>query len=146
MAANPDIDLDETSPSLAYYSSLIQTSELRDAFITAYQQYAIQLMFYRTNGGAAWENHNVTTSTPWTILQAGGGVPPIFVIITMLTWALGCAGLSLAYGFKKRWAETLDDHYLYCLCEKMPLDISEILKNDYSGDGRDAGMDTPHVR
>ena len=146
MAANPDIDLDETSPRFAYYSSLIQTSELRDAFITAYQQYAIQLMFYRTNGGAAWENHNVTTSTPWTILQAGGGVPPIFIIITMLIWALGCAGLSLAYGFKKRWAETLDDHYLYCLCEKMPLDISEILKNDYSGDGRDAGMDTPHVR
>ncbi|KAH8759690.1 hypothetical protein BGZ57DRAFT_858628 [Hyaloscypha finlandica] len=36
MAANPDIDLDETSPRFAYYSSLIQTSELRDAFITAY--------------------------------------------------------------------------------------------------------------
>jgi hypothetical protein len=130
MAANPAIDLDEASPGFAYYSSLIQTSDLRDAFVTAYQHYAIQLMFYGTNGGAAWENDNVTTAAPWTILQAGGGVPPLLVVITILIWAVGCAGLSLAYGFKKRWAETFDDHYLCCLCDEIHLNISEVLGGD----------------
>lgn len=36
----------------------------------------------------------------------------------MVIWAVGCAGLSLVYGFRKRWAETFDDEYLYYFCEK----------------------------
>jgi len=85
-------------------------------------------MFYGTAGETS-ENHNVTTAVPWTILQAGGGVPPLLVVITMLIWAVSCAGLSLVYGFRKRWAETFDDYYFYCLCEDMHLDILKIMKS-----------------
>jgi len=49
------------------------------------------------------ENENVTSAVPWTILQAGGGgVLPLLIIITMVIWAVGCAVLSLIYGFRKR--------------------------------------------
>jgi hypothetical protein len=132
IAADAKIDLEDSAVNFPYYNSLIQTSELRDAFITAYQQYAVQLIFYSTTGEAL-ENDNVTTAVPWTILQAGGGVPPLLIVITILIWAVGCTGLSLVYGFRKRWAETFDDYYRYCFCKDpenrdMQLDISKILE------------------
>jgi len=51
----------------------------------------------------------------------------------MLIWAVGCAGLSLLYGFRERWAESIDDEYLYYFCKysedkNMKLDGLEILK------------------
>lgn len=133
MAANADINLESTDVGFPHYQSLIQTPELQDAFVTAYQQYALQLMFYDT-AGAALENDNVTIAVPWTILQAGGGgVPPLLIVVTMTIWAVGCAGLSLVYGFRKRFAETFDDHYLYCFCKHpdnghMQLNVSDILQ------------------
>jgi hypothetical protein len=82
IAANADINLEQTDVNFPHYSSLIQTSELRDAFISAYQQYALQLLFYDT-AGHALENDNVTSAVPWILLQAGG-VPPLLIVITML--------------------------------------------------------------
>jgi hypothetical protein len=132
-AANVKINLSNTDAGAPISESLLQAPQLRDAFIAAYQQYAIQLMFY---GSAAvpLENENVTSAVPWTILQAGGGgVPPLLIVITMVIWAVGCAVLSLVYGFRKRWAETFDDYYLYCFCTDsenahMKLKVEEILK------------------
>jgi hypothetical protein len=94
VAAQAEINLADSAFNFLYYNSLIQTLQLQDAFIAAYQQYAPQLMFYDT-AGKPLENDNVTAAIPWTILQAGGGVPPILVVITMVIWAVGCAGLSL---------------------------------------------------
>jgi hypothetical protein len=132
VAAQAEINLEDSAVNFLYYNSLIQTPQLQDAFIAAYQQYALQLMFYDT-AGKPLENDNVTAAIPWTILQAGGGVPPVLVVITMVIWAVGCAGLSLLYGFRKRWAETFDDEYLYYFCEnsddeKWKLPGLEILK------------------
>ncbi|PMD31021.1 hypothetical protein L207DRAFT_641186 [Hyaloscypha variabilis F] len=117
IAAQEEINLEDSDVNSPLYNSLIQTPQLRDAFIAAYQQYAIQLMFYDT-AGLPLENSNVTAAIPWTLLQAGGGVPPLLVVITMLIWAVGCAGLCLVYGFRVRWAESFDDEYLYYLIDK----------------------------
>jgi hypothetical protein len=76
------------------------------------------------------ENNNVTSAIPWTLLQAGGGVPPLLIAIAMLIWAVGCAGLSLRYGFRERWAATFDDYFLYCYCKKSGIDVLEILKKE----------------
>ena len=66
VAANAKIDLD-SAVDFPYYESLIQTPELQNAFIAAYQQYAIQTMFFETFGDALG-NNNVTTAVPWTII------------------------------------------------------------------------------
>jgi hypothetical protein len=55
-----------------------------------------------------WTNPNITGAVPWPILVSGGGVPPLLVLICLLVWALGCLGLGLAYGARKRWADTFN--------------------------------------
>jgi hypothetical protein len=74
-------------------------------------------MFFQT-AGFPLESNNVTAAIPWTLLQAGGGVPPLLIVITMVIWAVGCASLSLVYGFRERWAGSFDDEYLYYLIDK----------------------------
>ena len=76
VGAQAGFDLEGSAIDFLYYNSLIQTPQLQNAFIAAYQQYAIQLMFYGTAGDPL-ENLTATPAIPWTILQAGGGVPPL---------------------------------------------------------------------
>lgn len=67
VAAQAEINPEDSAFNFLYYNSLIQTPRLQDAFIAAYQQYALQLMFYDT-AGKPLENDNVTAAIPWTIL------------------------------------------------------------------------------
>ena len=117
IAAGAVINLEDTDENFPHYVSVIQTPQLRDTFIAAYQQYATQLMFFQT-AGFPLESNNVTAAIPWTLLQAGGGVPPLLIVITMVIWAVGCASLSLVYGFRERWAGSFDDEYLYYFIDK----------------------------
>jgi hypothetical protein len=129
-AANEPHLLSYTTQGVTEYTSLIQTPDLADALVAAYQQYAIQLMFLgESEPNGAWLNDQVTSAVPWTLLTAGGGVPPLFVVVTMLIWAVGCAGLSLMYGFRPRWSDSFDDYYLYRYCAELELDLLEIMKD-----------------
>ena len=129
---NEPHDLGPSDQQLTYYSSLIQTPDLQSAIIDAYQHYAIQLMFLGEDTlNDTWSNDNVTAAVPWTLLKAGGGVPPLLIVVTTLLWALGCAGLSIVYGFRKRWADMFDDYHMYCFCTErrdLALDPLEIIK------------------
>lgn len=130
-AANEPHQLSYNTQGQTVYNSLIQTPNLAEALIAAYQRYAFQLMFLGENEpNEAWLNDNVTSAVPWTLLTTGGGVPPLVVVVTMLIWAVGCAGLSLMYGFRPRWSDSFDDHYLYCYCNEpeLELDLLEIMK------------------
>jgi hypothetical protein len=130
VAANEPLLLDSSTPGvLTQYTSLMQSADLANALIAAYQQYAIQLMFLgEKDGNEAWLNSQVTAAVPWTLLTSGGGVPPLFVVVTMLIWAVACAGLSLAYGFQRRWSDSFDDCYLYCYCRDLRLDPLDVIR------------------
>ncbi|KAG4431991.1 hypothetical protein IFR05_012519 [Cadophora sp. M221] len=114
LQSSSNLNLSNTAQQLAYYDSLIQSPSLTRTITAAYQQYAIQLMFQGASTiNDAWYNPNITVSEPWTLIRAStAGVPPLFILITMALWALGCVFLSLMYGFRPRWAETFDDHFL----------------------------------
>jgi hypothetical protein len=113
---------------LIYYDSLMQASDLQTVVLEAYKHYAVQLMFYGAQ--ETWSDGYTNAGVPWTLLQAGGGVPPVLIVVGLLIWALGCAFLSAFYGFRKRWADTVSDYYLHSYCKEKRhngLDYKEVL-------------------
>ncbi|PVH84217.1 hypothetical protein DL98DRAFT_528637 [Cadophora sp. DSE1049] len=116
LTASNNLNLSTTAQQLAYYDTLIQTPNLKQTIASAYQQYAIQLMLQGASTvNDAWYNPNITVAEPWTLIRASAtGIPPLFILVTMSLWAVGCVFLSLMYGFRLRWAETFDDQFLLC--------------------------------
>ncbi|KAH7310030.1 hypothetical protein BKA65DRAFT_169174 [Rhexocercosporidium sp. MPI-PUGE-AT-0058] len=110
LQASNNLNLSTTAQQLAYYDTLMQSPNLRDTIASAYQQYAIQLMFQgASTANDVWYNPNITVAEPWTLIRASTtSVPPLFILVTMSLWALGCTFLSLMYRFRPRWAETFD--------------------------------------
>jgi hypothetical protein len=87
-----------TTGSGFYYDSLVQTSHLQRALTFTYQQYAVQLMFQGMSSiDGKWMNDWVATVVPWTFIRAANpGVPPVFILVTMLLWAFGCICLAIS--------------------------------------------------
>jgi hypothetical protein len=85
------------------YKSCIQTDDLVHAIQEAYKHYAVQLMFSGHDSSLdGWIQQNLTGAVQRSILVNGDGVPPLLVLICLLMWALGCAGLGIVYGVKER--------------------------------------------
>lgn len=114
VASGLALNLSDTAQQLDYYYSLVQTPELQRAITFAYQQYAVQLMYQRASDiSDAWTNNNITAAIPWSFIRAANpGVPPVFILVTMLLWAFGCASLGILYGFQRRWSDTFDDDFV----------------------------------
>lgn len=81
--------------------------------IAAFRQYAAQLMYFDvSHPDSAWKSRSLTAAVSWTWMRKGSGVPPLLVLIMMWIWALACAGLSVLYGFRRRWEETVNYQYI----------------------------------
>jgi hypothetical protein len=110
---------DEAGGSMTQLS-MLQASELRNSLLNAYAAYAVQLAYnggqgYSNNDGihsASFINPNVTAYQPGTVLQPGV-VPPIIPGILLLLWTFGSVILGCWYGFRRRWAETLDAYSMF---------------------------------
>ncbi len=90
-----------------------QSEDLQRAIVAAYRQYAAQLMYFDvSHPDSAWKSRNLTAAVSWTWMRKGSGVPPLLVLIMMWIWALACAGLSVLYGFGRRWEETVNYQYI----------------------------------
>lgn len=92
------------------YTHYFQPHDLRKSLMRAYAIDALQLMY---DGIDTFENahvaENLTASKPGKILGPGT-VPPHISAVLFGIWSLGCIILGLQYGFRRRWAETLDGY------------------------------------
>jgi hypothetical protein len=105
------------------------TGDLERAVQEAYKHYALQLMFNGQESIAdQWTNPNITGAVPRPILLSGGGVPTSLVLICLLVWALGCLGLGLAYGARKRWADKFNGYSFHQYCTVHQIDLDLIFK------------------
>ncbi|KAI9786965.1 MAG: hypothetical protein M1839_005196 [Geoglossum umbratile] len=96
------------------YTSLLQPEDLQYALARAYQTYALQLMYDGEESlRFSYFNLNLTAARPAKTLKAGK-LPPLLILSFLSIWTLGCGILGACYGFKKRWAETLDGYSLFC--------------------------------
>lgn len=93
----------------------LQASQLRQSLLNAHAAYATQLMYNGDRGfttlqgsGKGSANPNVTTFRPGTVLKAGP--IPVYVPGALLAvWALATVSLTLIFGFRRRWADTVDE-------------------------------------
>ena len=92
------------------YTHYFQPHDLRKSLMRAYAIDALQLMY---DGIDTFENahvaENLTASKPGKVLGPGT-VPPHISAVLFGIWSLGCIILGLQYGFRRRWAETLDGY------------------------------------
>ncbi|OJD26367.1 hypothetical protein ACJ73_02252 [Blastomyces percursus] len=102
------------SPSLESYSNnsrytyFLQAHKVLEAIIRAFIVEALQLMYDGfQNLDGAYEHEALKASNPGKILGPGS-VPSIIPIVLFCIWALGCLVLDVTYGFRRRWAKTLD--------------------------------------
>jgi hypothetical protein len=110
---------DEATGALTQLS-MLQATDLRGSLLRAHGTYAVQLMYNGGQGysasdgnhGASFVNNNVTAFEATTVLQ-GGVVAPIYPAVLLAIWALASMLLGLLYGFRRRWAPTLDGWSLF---------------------------------
>ncbi|KAK2802464.1 hypothetical protein FQN51_004527 [Onygenales sp. PD_10] len=115
----------------AYYSNFLQAPQLLEAVMLAHAVDALQLMYDGvTTFRAAWSHPSTTSSRPSKILDTGV-LPPIIPAIPLIIWALGSAILGAMYGFRRRWAETLDGYCLFRFGADFSKQISD--NPDFSG-------------
>jgi hypothetical protein len=92
------------------YPGYLQAEHLHRSLMRAFAVDALQLMYDGRNTfeGAA-RAETLRSSTPGKIL--GPGVVPAYIpAATLAIWAAGCVVLGVRYGFRRRWAETLDGY------------------------------------
>ncbi|KAK2810506.1 hypothetical protein FQN50_002995 [Emmonsiellopsis sp. PD_5] len=114
-----------------YYFNFLQARQLLEAVTLAHAVDALQLMYDGvTTFGAAWAHPNTTSSRLSKIIDTGV-LPPIIPAIPLIIWALGSAILGAMYGFRRRWAETLDGYCLFRFGADFGKEISD--NPDFSG-------------
>jgi hypothetical protein len=100
--------------------SMLQANDLRSSLLRAHGAYAVQLMYNGGQGysasdgshGASFLNNNVTAFEATTVLQSGV-MAPIYPAVLLAIWASGFMLLGILYGFRRRWAPTLDGWSLF---------------------------------
>ncbi|PLN80658.1 hypothetical protein BDW42DRAFT_194324 [Aspergillus taichungensis] len=94
----------------SFYNHYFQSSQLLSSTMRAYAVDALQVMY---DGIYTFDNtrvgENLTASRPGKVLGPGD-VPPHAPAVLFGVWAVGCVSLGVWYGFRLRWAETLDGY------------------------------------
>lgn len=101
----------------AGFPRLLTSDDLRRSMLQAFGSYLNQLMYrgnqattVRPSGdGLVWA-HQSLVSAEEAIILGYGPVPPAIAAALLLLWAALCLGLAVCYGFRRRWAETLDSY------------------------------------
>ncbi|CAM1509151.1 Fc.00g028900.m01.CDS01 [Cosmosporella sp. VM-42] len=102
-----------TESNSVWYQGFIQPQILQKSIMVAFAFDALHIMYDGTYGfGSAWENNNLTSSKPGKIVTPGV-IPAIVPAILFGLWALGCIALGLAYGFCRRWSDSLDGYSFF---------------------------------
>jgi len=67
---------------------------------------------------------------PWTNVVPDGKLPPLFVLASLLLWALGSIAwlLGVVYSFRRRWDAYFSVKSLYWYCKTAGLDPVEVTK------------------
>ncbi|PGH11368.1 hypothetical protein AJ80_07159 [Polytolypa hystricis UAMH7299] len=98
-----------------FYTKFIDLEALMKAVMHAYAMDALHLMY---NGGTdfvdAYKHENLTSTKEGKILGLGE-VPTEVPLVLFAIWAAGCMTIGVVYGFKPRWAETLNGFTMFCL-------------------------------
>lgn len=98
----------------------LQAADLQHALLRTYPAYVNELIF---NGGleysnasgvqyASYINTNVTSFEVKKIFETGDikfWIPGALLLV----WAIGSVGLTLMYGFRRRWSSTLDGYSMF---------------------------------
>ena len=106
-------------PRIAVGSSsqtgFLQPRNLMHAVLRGFAVDLLYLMYdniAHLEGG--YEHPNLTTTKEGKIIGPGP-VPPLLPAILLCIWAAGCVVLGVVYGFKPRWADTLNGFTMLCL-------------------------------
>ena len=93
----------------------LQASQLKNSLLRAHAAYAVQLMYsggqgFSAQGGSATGsiNPNVTAFQAGTVLKPGP-VPVYVPGVLLLIWTIASLVLTAMYGFRRRWADTVDE-------------------------------------
>jgi hypothetical protein len=93
----------------------LQADQLKNSLLRAHAAYAVQLMYsggqgFSAQGGSATGsvNPNVTAFQPGTVLKPGP-VPVYVPGVFFLVWTVASLVLTAMYGFRRRWADTVDE-------------------------------------
>ncbi|KAL1961331.1 hypothetical protein VTO42DRAFT_59 [Malbranchea cinnamomea] len=97
-----------------YYTYFLQPQLLLRGVMRAFAMDLLQLMYDGVGDiESGYEHENLTTTKPGKIIGPGA-VPPLVPAILLCIWAAGCVVLGAMYGFKRRWADTLNGFSMFC--------------------------------
>ncbi|KLJ05487.1 hypothetical protein EMPG_11021 [Blastomyces silverae] len=105
----------EVVSNSVYYKRWIKPTALVEAIMRAYAMDALQLMYdgiYSTEVGASYIAKNLTSSRRGKVLERGKFNPSIPGTLFVI-WSFSSAIIGVAYGFRRRWSETLDGYSLF---------------------------------
>ncbi|KAK2746280.1 hypothetical protein FQN55_005708 [Onygenales sp. PD_40] len=95
------------------YHNFLLSHTILQAVIRAFGAEALQLMYDGMQGfELAYIHENLTDSKPGKILGPGS-VPATAPIVLLIIWSVGCIVLGVAYGFRRRAADTLDGYSFF---------------------------------
>jgi len=95
--------------------SPLQPSSLVRSLLQAHASYALQLEYdsqYGIPGAGGYVDVNVTALPADKVLSAGV-VPPVFVVVLLLAWAVISSTMGCWYGFRRRWSQVLDGYSMF---------------------------------
>ncbi|KAI9767516.1 MAG: hypothetical protein M1839_004476 [Geoglossum umbratile] len=107
----------DAGSGVIFQLSVLQGTDLRKALLRKYAAYAVQLLY---NGGHGFSgqsidgltNPNATAYQPGKVLQRGV-IPPALPAVLLVLWSLGSLAFGCYYGFRRRWAATLDGYSMF---------------------------------
>lgn len=95
---------------------LLTAEDLRRSMIQLFGSYVNQLMYRgyqattaRAGGEMVWVSEEVKVAEQ-TLVLGEGVLHPLVVVALLFVWAGTCAILAVCYGFRRRWAETMDGY------------------------------------
>ncbi|PGH28502.1 hypothetical protein GX50_08760 [[Emmonsia] crescens] len=95
------------------YTYFLQAHMILEAVIRAFSAEALQLIYDGVQSfERAYEHESLKISKPGKVLGPGS-VPSIIPIVFFCIWAAGCIVLGVTYGFRRRWADTLDGYSFF---------------------------------
>lgn len=98
-----------------YYTKFIDPQFLARAMLRAYAMDALQLMYDGSSDFSDADEHENLTTTKEGKILGPGEVPTEVPLVLFAIWAAGCMFVGVAYGFRPRWAETLNGFSMFCL-------------------------------
>ncbi|KAK2754366.1 hypothetical protein FQN54_007010 [Arachnomyces sp. PD_36] len=118
-----------------FYTSFLQPQVLLGSVMRAFGMDILQLMYDGGNSfSGAYEDRNLTATRPGKIIGPGD-VPPTLVTVLLCIWAASCIAMGLVYGFRRRWAETVDGFSMLLLGANLAEEIrnQDVTMHERSG-------------